>query len=230
MKKIIAMILMMSLLTAPVSGDAVVEPLVDTIYVQEVVEEVSEEIVIEEVAEPIVIEEVSEDIVIEEIVEPTVVEEVFEEVTEPIVIEEVSEELPIDIPEEIDVEDLTRISDKTPEELAAYMHPETRHLAEDVIRICEEYGVNAEFIAAVMRWERRPDLHNWFGWTGSNGRLMTFESDIECLETVIPRIHNLYLEEDGCYYNGATVDGVSIFYNNSEFWRDTIAAEIARMM
>lgn len=211
---------MMCLLTAPVSGDLAVEPLVDTIYVPEVVE-VSEEIVVEEIAEPVVVEEVFEEIP----EEPMVIEEVAEE----IVIEEIPEE-PIDIPEEIEVEDLTRISDKTPEELAVYMHPETRHLAEDVVRICEEYGVNAEFIAAVMRWERRPDLHNWFGWTGSNGRLMTFESDVECLETVIPRIRNLYLEPDGCYYNGATVDGVSIFYNNSDFWRNTIADEMARMM
>lgn len=125
--------------------------------------------------------------------------------------------------------DLTDISDKTPEELAVWMHKDTRHLAEDVVRICEENGVNAEFIIAVMRWEKRPDLHNYFGWTGGNGRLIHYNSDVECLESVIPKIKKNYLSPDGKYYNGATVEGVSIFYNNSDFWRETISNEMARI-
>lgn len=124
--------------------------------------------------------------------------------------------------------DLTKVTDKTAEELAEYMHPETKHLADDVIRICAEYGVSAEFIAAVMRYERRPDLHNYFGWTGSNG-LIVFDSDVQCLETVIPKIRKNYLEPDGKYYNGTTVEGVSVYYNNSDFWRDTMNYEIDRM-
>lgn len=124
--------------------------------------------------------------------------------------------------------DLNRVSTKTAEQLAVYMHPETRHLATDVIRICKEQEVSAEFIAAVMRWERRPDLHNWFGWT--EGKLLTFESDLQCLETVIPKIKENYLTPGGIYYNGATVEGVSIYYNNTEFWRETIQAEVERMV
>lgn len=123
--------------------------------------------------------------------------------------------------------DLNRVSTKTAEQLAVYMHPETRHLAEDVVRICAEQEVSAEFIAAVMRWERRPDLHNWFGWT--EGKLLTFDSDLQCLETVIPKIKENYLTPGGIYYNGATVEGVSKYYNNSDFWRETIAKEVERM-
>lgn len=123
--------------------------------------------------------------------------------------------------------DLNTVSEKTAEELAEYMHPETKHLAEDVIRICAEQEVSAEFIAAVMRWEKRPDLHNWFGWT--EGKLLTFESDLQCLETVIPKIKENYLTPGGIYYNGATVEGVSKYYNNSDFWRETIAKEVERM-
>ena len=213
MKKVIAILLMMTMLTTPTHGD-----LVD--ISSEVIEEPEVVEIIEEVPEVEI--DIPEEIVIEE---PVVVDEVSEEMP----IEEIpEEEEEIEISDEL-VVDLTTVSEKTPEELAVYMHPETRHLAEDVVRICEEYGVNAEFIAAVMRWERRPDLCNWFGWTGASG-LMTFDSDIECLETVIPLIRQNYLEPDGCYYNGATVEGVSIFYNNSDFWRDTIAAEVARMM
>lgn len=123
--------------------------------------------------------------------------------------------------------DLNTVSSKTAEQLAVYMHPETRHLAEDVIRICKEQEVSAEFIAAVMRWEKRPDLHNWFGWT--EGKLLTFDSDLDCLETVIPKIKENYLTPGGIYYNGATVEGVSKYYNNTEFWRETIQAEVERM-
>ena len=124
--------------------------------------------------------------------------------------------------------DLNTVTEKTAEELAVYMHPETQHLADEVIEICREYEVNAEFIAAVMRWERRPDLCNWFGWSEGD-KLLVFYNDLHCLETVIPKIKENYLTPGGIYYNGATVEGVSIYYNNSDFWRETIAKEVERM-
>lgn len=89
-------------------------------------------------------------------------------------------------------------------------------------RYCRAEGIKAEFVAAVMRWERRLDIHNLFGWTGKNGRLMRFGSDRECLEYVLPRLKALYLTAGGKYYHGATVEGVSICYNNSDFWRENV--------
>ena len=118
--------------------------------------------------------------------------------------------------------DLRTVSGITAEEIKPYMHPECRHLAEDVIRICEREEISAEFIVTVMRWERRPDLHNYFGWTNNRGRVMRFSSDVECLERVIPKIKEMYLTEGGRYFNGYTVEAVSRCYNNSDFWRDTI--------
>ena len=126
--------------------------------------------------------------------------------------------------------DLRTVSLLSPDVLREYMHPESRHLAEDVVRICAENGVSAEFIVSVMRWERRPDLHNWFGWTGSDGRLMRFGSDRECLEKIIPIIKRNYLSPDGKYFNGYTVSAVSVFYNNSDFWRETISGELSRIL
>ena len=122
--------------------------------------------------------------------------------------------------------DLRTVSAHTAESIARYMHPETRHLAEDVIRICADEGVSAEFIVSVMRWERRPDLHNWFGWTGSDGKLMRFGSDLECLERVIPLIKRNYLTKGGKYFRGYTVADVSVGYNGSDFWRETIEKEM----
>ena len=122
--------------------------------------------------------------------------------------------------------DLRTVSAHTAESIAGYMHPETRHLAEDVIRICADEGISAEFIVSVMRWERRPDLHNWFGWTGSDGKLMRFGSDPECLERVIPLIKRNYLTEGGKCFRGYTVSAVSVCYNGSDFWRETIEKEM----
>ena len=127
------------------------------------------------------------------------------------------------------LEDLNRLdlfAEMDPEELAGRMPEDIRHLAADVLRICRREGVNAVFIAAVMRWERRPDLHNYFGWMGSDGKLKHFEDDLDCLERVIPLINKLYLTPGGKYYHGATVEGVSICYNNSDVWRETIKEEM----
>lgn len=68
-----------------------------------------------------------------------------------------------------------------------------------------------------------------FGWIGSDGKLIRHENDVQCLETVIPIIKKNYLDPEGKYYNGATVEGVSVYYNNSDFWRDTMNREIDRM-
>ncbi len=126
--------------------------------------------------------------------------------------------------------DLRTVSEITAEELEVYMHPETKHLAEDVIEICTKESVSAEFIVTVMRWEKRPDLHNWFGWTKNNGRLARFSSDIECLEFCIPAIKRMYLSENGRYFNGYTVAAVSKYYNNSSFWRKTITMGMERIL
>lgn len=122
--------------------------------------------------------------------------------------------------------DLRTVSAHTAESIAGYMHPETRHLAEDVIRICADEGISVEFIVSVMRWERRPDLHNWFGWTGSDGKLMRFGSDLECLERVIPLIKRNYLTEGGKYFRGYTVADINQNYNGTEFWREIIEKEM----
>lgn len=114
----------------------------------------------------------------------------------------------------------------TAEQIKPLMHPETQHLAEQVMEICAEQGISAEFIVAVMRLERNVAIHNYFGWSWGDGSLVVFESDEECLQHCIPLIKEKYLTEDGIYFNGYTVPDVSIMYNNSSFWREFIVAEI----
>lgn len=116
-------------------------------------------------------------------------------------------------------------SDITVDELKPYMHPDCEHLAGAVIRICNKYDVSPEFIVSIMRYEKRPDLHNWFGWTKEDNTLMKFDNDVECLEFVIERIKVDYLTESGKYFNGYTIDDISIYYNNSDYWRETMNTE-----
>ncbi len=139
-----------------------------------------------------------------------------------------------------DTYDLRTVTGITAAELAPYMHPETRHLAEDVIRICEREGVSAEFVAAVIRWERIPKIHNWFGWTANDGRYMVFADDTSGLEHCIRSIRDMYLTPKppnadpddiaGNCHNGYTVAAVSVMYNNTDFWRETIARQTEKIV
>lgn len=122
--------------------------------------------------------------------------------------------------------DLTAVSPLTAEQLKPYMHPETQHLAQQVTDLCAENGLSAEFIIAVMRLERNPSIHNYFGWSWGDGSLVVFDSDEECLSHCIPLIKSKYLTEGGEYFNGTTVYGVSINYNNTDEWREFILAEL----
>lgn len=122
--------------------------------------------------------------------------------------------------------DLTTVSPMTAEQLEPLMHPETQHLAEQVIEICADTGISAEFIVAVMRLERNVAIHNYFGWSWGDGSLVVFDSDEECLQHCIPLIKEKYLTEGGLYFNGYTVSDVSVYYNNSDFWREFIITEI----
>lgn len=120
--------------------------------------------------------------------------------------------------------DLRTVSGITAKELEVYMHKDVKFLAEDVVRICNENGISAEFVATVMRWERRMDINNFFGWMRSDGKLMRFDDPVECLEKIIPLIKKNYLTEGGKCFNGYTVDAVSLMYNNSDYWREKIYA------
>ncbi|SDN14637.1 hypothetical protein [Acetanaerobacterium elongatum] len=127
--------------------------------------------------------------------------------------------------------DLRKVSDITPEQLEPYMHPDTRHLAVDIIRICAQEGVSAEFIATVVRWERIPELHNWFGWKTDDGQYKAFATDTEGLEYCIHNIKTMYLTDTGEYYSGGyDVAAVSKLYNNTDFWREEIESGIMNIV
>lgn len=123
--------------------------------------------------------------------------------------------------------DLTEKSGFSAEQLEAGLREELVFLAKDFIAAEKRYGVNAVFLAAVAALESGWGKscfreNNIFGWKGKN-----FDSKAECIDFVAAKMAELYLCEDGKYYNGKNLAGVNICYNGNDFWEEKIAAIMA---
>lgn len=80
------------------------------------------------------------------------------------------------------------------------------------------YGVDASFLAAVAALESgwgKSELarkkNNLFGWRGADG-YMAFDSPEDCIDHVAEYLAEEYLDPDGLYYNGLSVEDVAISY------------------
>lgn len=97
-------------------------------------------------------------------------------------------------------------------------------LADKFIIAEQETGVNAVFLASVAALEsgwgksyRAREHNNLFGW--GNYR---FDSQETCVEVVAESLAINYLTPEGKYYNGCTVEGVSVKYNDTDHWRTQV--------
>lgn len=97
-------------------------------------------------------------------------------------------------------------------------------LADEFIEAEQETGVNAVFLASVAALEsgwgrsyRATEHNNLFGWGNHK-----FASQAECIEVVAGGLVDNYLRPTGKYYNGCTVEGVSVKYNNTDHWRTQV--------
>lgn len=96
------------------------------------------------------------------------------------------------------------------EELEGALKHELKQYAGNFLSAEEEHGVNAAFLAAIAAqesgWGRYCfRANNIFGF----GR-KSFDSVPECIDYVAGYLAEHYIAEDGKYYNGATVEGVSV--------------------
>lgn len=80
------------------------------------------------------------------------------------------------------------------------------------------YGVDASFLAAVAALESgwgKSELarkkNNLFGWRGADG-YMAFDSPEDCIDHVAEYLAEEYLDPDGLYYNGLSVENVAENY------------------
>ena len=78
--------------------------------------------------------------------------------------------------------------------------------------------MDAGFLAAVAAlesgWgesELAREKNNLFGWRGADG-YMAFDSPEDCIDHVAEYLADEYLDPDGLYYNGLSVEDVAISY------------------
>lgn len=91
------------------------------------------------------------------------------------------------------------------------------------------YGVDASFLAAVAALESgwgestlAREKNNLFGWRGADG-YMAFDSPEDCIDHVAEYLAEEYLDPDGLYYNGLSVEDVAKHYcGGDETWVKTI--------
>lgn len=113
----------------------------------------------------------------------------------------------------------------TAEILANALQYNLKDYAEYFIEAEQTYGINAIFIAAIAAhesgWGRSYlalNKNNLFGWKGGSG-FKYFNSIREGIMQVSRSLKVNYLSPDGCYFNGYTVEAVSIYYCDSTWAR-----------
>lgn len=124
------------------------------------------------------------------------------------------------------------------EELRRGLSYELKEYAEHFVEAERKYGVNAVFLASVAAeesgWGRSyyaKELNNLYGWSSPE----EFDSIEHNIDYVAAAIRENYLSENGCYFNGYTVDAVNVRYNGRSSWSNNvkmimneIASEIER--
>lgn len=119
-------------------------------------------------------------------------------------------------------------SNLSPEELSDGLLYDMKNYADVFVKAEEETGISAVFLSAVAGYESgwgRSNVsavhNNLFGWTSSSGYAV-FDSKESCIMNVAYRLKDLYLSEDGVYFNGYTVSAVNENYNGSECWENNV--------
>lgn len=116
----------------------------------------------------------------------------------------------------------------TPAEAMTLKH-DLAPLEDAFIGAADTYGIDPVLLAAIATLESdhgrsrlARERNNLFGWRGSGG-YMAFDSQEDCIDHVAKYLAKHYLDSDGIYYNGATVEGISVYYcGGNQLWVDAI--------
>jgi len=129
-----------------------------------------------------------------------------------------------------DADDVTKPSGLTEQQLCRYL--ETRfptYLSIAPILAANDQYVNAVFALAVLRTESGSDLSIFDSCNvGSiknfyTGEYVRYESIEQGTEAFIQLLRNSYLDPNGCWYNGKSVEGIRQHYNHdSPEWTDSV--------
>lgn len=137
--------------------------------------------------------------------------------------------------EEPEYEGVLIVSNLTSDDLEKGLLHDLKPYAPFFIQAEKDTGINAIFLASVSAlesgWARSNvsnTRNNIFGWTSSSG-YKYFDSKEECIMFVAGRIKELYLTEEGKYFNGYEVEDINIKYNGSEHWEKTVKSIMTQM-
>lgn len=103
-------------------------------------------------------------------------------------------------------------------------------LAETYVQAEATYGVNAVFLAALNAWESEwgksgmaMSKNNLGGVKSRSGGYRSFDSRSECVNEIAALLSESYLKPGAKWYNGTSVQSISIMYNLGEqSWVDGI--------
>lgn len=131
------------------------------------------------------------------------------------------------LPASADKEDLTQYRYIPVEAMEDALLYNLKPYAATYIEAGKQYGVDPVFLAAKdageSGWGRYPAAsNNLGGWTNSSGGYMRFNSVEEYIYHAAKSMAEMYLDENGCYYNGTSLSDVNKRYNGRQTWVDHI--------
>lgn len=115
------------------------------------------------------------------------------------------------------VPDITEPCGMTAEELGERLKYDLKPYAQAFIYAEEDYEINACFLASIAAlesgWGRNQfRKNNIFGFGKKE-----FDSVEHCIDYVAWFLRKNYINEDGRYFNGATIEGISVCYCDAEW-------------
>ena len=131
------------------------------------------------------------------------------------------------IPADASAANLLASEPLTVEELEAGLLYDLKPLAAVYLDAGAIYGVDPVFLAAKdaeeSGWGRYTAApNNLGGWTSDDGGYMSFDSPEDYIYYSAEKMRELYLEEDGRYYNGTSLSDVCVAYNGNPEWAEHI--------
>ncbi|MGL5913258.1 MAG: glucosaminidase domain-containing protein [Bacteroidales bacterium] len=138
------------------------------------------------------------------------------------------EHIEVVIEETVEYKGVLSPSNLTAEELESGLLHDLKQYADCFIQAEEDTGINAVFLASVAAlesgWARSKvsaEFNNLFGWS-TRDSFYYFSSKEECIAFVANKIKELYLSENGIYFNGYEVSDINVKYNGRKHWEDSV--------
>lgn len=123
----------------------------------------------------------------------------------------------------------SNVTQKTLEKyLSNYSKLSNWNFAETLVKVENTYDINAIFLIAIIRQESGngkswlAENYNNLGGLKSGDEWLKFDTKSECVEYLAELLSSQYLSETGEWFNGYTLNDISISYCNTDNWRNQV--------